>query len=207
MEDNKPPVRHITIGLIIGWSLGVFLILGGAAQLALNPIAAALLVLAGFISIPPTKSLLRKKLNITMSGGVRIILVLVLIVIAGSTAGKEAIKATNPSGDQEQESVQADGGSSSATAKSYQQVFTFGGKGTKRSEPFTITGDRFKIKYDCQGDLCSAFLHDVGSDLPKGLIMNTTGSASDETIFYGSGEYYIDANTMGTYEFAVEDYR
>jgi hypothetical protein len=37
--------------------------------------------------------------------------------------------------------------------------------------------------------------------------MNTTGSASDETIFYESGEYYIDANTMGTYEFAVEDYR
>jgi len=37
--------------------------------------------------------------------------------------------------------------------------------------------------------------------------MNTMGPASDETIFYGSGEYYIDANTMGTYEFAVEDYR
>lgn len=207
MEDNKASERHITLGLIIGWALGALFILAGAAQLVSDPIAAALLVLAGFISIPPTNSFLRKQFNINLSGGVRVILALVLIVIAGSMAGKEAITATNSSGNQEQESVKADGGSPPATAKSYQQIFTFSGKGTKQSEPFTITGDRFKIKYDCQGDLCSAFLHEVGSDLPKGLVMNTTGSVSDETIFYGAGEYYIDANTMGTYEIAVEDYR
>ena len=207
MEENKPSERHITLGLIIGWSFGVLCILAGAAQLVSDPIAAALLVLAGVISIPPTNIFLRKQFNFNLSGGVRIILALVLLVIAGSMAGKDAIKAPNPSDNQEQASVQADGGSAPATAKSYQQTFTFSGKGTKQSEPFTITGDRFKIKYDCQGDLCSAFLHEIGSDLPKGLIMNTTGSASDETIFYGSGEYYIDANTIGTYEFAVEDYR
>ena len=207
MEENKPSERHITLGLIIGWSLGVLFILTGAAQLVSDPIAAALLVLAGFISIPPTNIFLRKQFNINLSFWVRILLALVLIVIAGSMAGKEAIKATNSSGNQEQESVKADGGSPPATAKSYQQIFTFSGKGTKQSEPFTITGDRFKITYDCHGDLCSAFLHEVGRDLPKGLIMNTTGSASDETIFYGGGEYYIDANMMATYQFSVEDYR
>ncbi len=92
------------------------------------------------------------------------------------------------------------------TAKSYQQVFAFSGSGTKKSEPFTITGSRFKIKYDCQGDLCQAFLYHTDGNL-ESLIMNSSGSVKDETIIYSSGEFYIDANTMGNYTFIVEDYK
>ncbi|MGB0757456.1 MAG: hypothetical protein ACPGO5_03300 [Patescibacteria group bacterium] len=91
--------------------------------------------------------------------------------------------------------------------KSYQQVFTFSGNGAKKSEPFTITGSRFKIKYDCNGDLCQAFLHNTRSDFDLELIMNSTESVADETILYGSGEYYIEANTIGSYTMTVEDYR
>ncbi len=85
-------------------------------------------------------------------------------------------------------------------------MFTFSGNGAKKSEPFKITGSRFKIKYDCKGDLCQAFLYKVNSNIPE-LIMNTTGSTKDETIFYGSGEYYIQANTLGSYTMIVEDYK
>lgn len=91
--------------------------------------------------------------------------------------------------------------------KTYQEVFTFTGTGAKKSEPFTITGSRFKIKYDCNGDLCQAFLHNTKSQFDMDLIMNNTGSISDETILYGSGEYYIEANTIGNYTMIVEDYR
>jgi hypothetical protein len=86
-------------------------------------------------------------------------------------------------------------------------VFTFKGNGTKKSEPFKISGDRFKVKYSCSGGLCSAFLYAAGSSLPKQLLVNTTDAVSDETIVYGAGEYYIDANVIGTFSFAVEDYR
>ena len=81
------------------------------------------------------------------------------------------------------------------------------GNGAKNSEPFMIRGDRFKIKYNCSGDLCSASLEKVGSVFGGGLIMNATGSMHDETIFYGSGEYYISANSMGNFTITVEDYR
>jgi len=95
-------------------------------------------------------------------------------------------------------------------AKSYQEVFTFSGNGNKKSEPFTITGGRFKVKYDCAGEpdftLCQAFVYKVGSSLPE-VIMNTDKATKDETIIYGSGEYYIDANTIGNYTMVVEDYR
>lgn len=95
-----------------------------------------------------------------------------------------------------------------ATAtKSYQQVFTFSGNGVKKSEPFTITGDRFKIKYDCSGDLCQAFLKKPTSEWNIQLIMNSVNPVTDETIFYGAGEYYIDSNSMGSYSMVVEDYR
>ena len=91
--------------------------------------------------------------------------------------------------------------------KSYQKVFEFSGNGVKKSEPFVITGSKFRIKYDCKGSLCSAMLYEVGKDYMKDLIVNVTGNAKDETILYGKGEYYINANTLGTYTFIVEDYK
>jgi len=91
--------------------------------------------------------------------------------------------------------------------KTYQQVATFSGNGAKKSEPFTITGDRFKVIYDCKGDLCQAYVKKVGSDFDIQLIMNTTSSTKDETIFYGKGDYYIDSNSIGTYTMTVQDYK
>jgi hypothetical protein len=93
-----------------------------------------------------------------------------------------------------------------ATPKTYQQVFTFSGDGSKKSEPFTITGSRFKIKYDCPGRLCSASLYKTNGDMTD-LIMNAKGPLTDETIIYGSGEYYIDSNSIGNYTMTVEDYK
>jgi len=91
--------------------------------------------------------------------------------------------------------------------KSYQQIFTFSGNGAKKSEPFTIIGDRFKIKYDCSGTLCQAFLQNTKDELDMEIIMNTIDPIKDETIIYGSGEYYIDSNSIGNYTMIVEDYK
>jgi hypothetical protein len=98
--------------------------------------------------------------------------------------------------------------------KQYQQVFTFSGNGAKRSEPFTITGDRFKIAYDCTGSAgatyCGAFVYKVGSQLPQG-VMNSTQAVKDETVIYtsmeGKGDYYIDVNAMGSFTMTVYDYK
>lgn len=96
----------------------------------------------------------------------------------------------------------------------YVEIFKFSGNGAKKSEPFTITGSRFKIAYDCKGDpsatLCTAFVFRVGSQLPQG-VMNAAQAVKDETIIYssmaGKGEYYIDANVLGNFTMTVYDYR
>lgn len=90
--------------------------------------------------------------------------------------------------------------------KSYQQIFTFSGNGAKKSEPFTTIGSRFKIKYTCSAGYCGAFLYKASGGL-KDMIVNSTDSPTDETIIYGAGTYYIDANTTGNFSMTVEDYR
>lgn len=95
----------------------------------------------------------------------------------------------------------------SDTPKQYTQVFSFSGAGNKQSEPFLITGERFKIKYDCNGDFCSAWLKDANTQEDKDLLMNVTHSIKDETIVYGSGEYYLDVTSDGSYVITVEDFR
>lgn len=95
-------------------------------------------------------------------------------------------------------------------AKQYVEIAKFNGKGQKRSEPFTITGSRFKVAYDCSGDTattyCGAFAYKVGSKMPIG-VMNATQAVKDETVIYESGEYYIEANTMGAFSMTIYDYK
>lgn len=101
-----------------------------------------------------------------------------------------------------------------SSQKQYVEIFKFSGNGAKKSEPFTITGSRFKIAYDCKGDpsatLCTAFVFKVGSQLPQG-VMNAAQAVKDETVIYtsmaGDGEYYIDANVLGNFTMTVYDYR
>jgi hypothetical protein len=146
------------------------------------------------------------KLKIYMSKlkkiGLGVVGVFVLLIIIGVMAGDS----------KPEEASNQDSGTPSA--KSYQQVFTFSGNGAKKSEPFTITGDRFKIAYECQGDpsatYCGAFVYKVGSNLPQ-AIMNSPQSVKDETVIYtsvaGKGEYYIDTNVMGNFKMTVYDYK
>lgn len=145
---------------------------------------------------------------------ITIVAVIFILGIIGSTADTLPGTQIQPSNKTEQETTKIIDEQTSAkinssapvAQKQYIQVFTFSGSGAKKSEPFTITGSRFKITYDCSGDLCQAFMFKVGSQIPQ-VVMNNVGSIRDETIMYGNGEYYLDANTMGKYNMTVSDYK
>ena len=132
--------------------------------------------------------------------GLGVLIVLILIASAGSDTTKST--------------TQTSGTSAESSSKTYQQVATFSGNGAKKSQPFTITGDRFKIAYDCKGDpagtYCGAFVYKVGSTLPQ-AVMNSPQAVKDETIIYtnaaGTGEYYIDTNVLGSFTMTIYDYK
>src|SRR3989344_8872213 len=132
--------------------------------------------------------------------------VLVLLGAIGSASNGGQPSATPQTTAQTGQTTQTSQPSAPFAQKQYQQVFTFSGSGAKKSEPFTITGDRFKIAYDCKGDpsatLCTAFVFKVGSPYPQ-AVMNSTQATKDETVIYtsmaGKGDYYIDANVLGNF--------
>ena len=101
-------------------------------------------------------------------------------------------------------------GSPDFPGSGYEKVFTFSGSGAKNSEPFTIRGDRFKITYECTQNsitvLCQAFLYNVQTKLPQ-IVMNSNQATKDETVIYGSGEYYISSNVIGNFTMTVYEYR
>jgi tetratricopeptide (TPR) repeat protein len=115
------------------------------------------------------------------------------------TTAQETVPATTPA----PETIAA---TTQAQTSGYFEIFSFSGNGIKSSESFTINGSKFKIAYNCSGDLSQAFLYKENGDL-ENLIVNTVGSAYDETIFHGSGTYYIEANMIGDFTMVVYDYR
>ena len=138
--------------------------------------------------------------------------VLVLLVVIGMSGGSKP--AATQTTAQAEQTTTSQPSAAPAPQKGYVQVATFSGNGAKKSEPFTITGDRFKIAYDCTGNpsatLCQAFVFKVGSNLPQG-VMNSAQATKDETVIYtsmaGKGDYYIDANVLGSFTMTVYDYK
>lgn len=223
MNENK----KISVGLILGWVVGVVLFITGIANIASNILPGILLLVASVIAIPPIVKIVEEKIKHELSGGVKILAVVVLVILAGTfmvksgttenpqnnvpaASSPETNNAINsdqpaPAVQQTEKPQQPTQPAAVQPGKSYQQIFVFSGNGAKKSEPFTITGSRFRIRYDCSGDLCQAFLYRNGRT--AGVIMNAMGPVKDETIEYGAGEYYIEANTIGTYTMIIEDYR
>lgn len=209
-------VTRITIGFILGWILGVGALITGVSQLGVSPVRGVFTLLIAAILIPPASKFLETKSKVSLSGGVKVLIVVVLAIIAGAVDSNSVSSATPSISSTTQQSQPVAKTNLSANTPavviplheaSYQKILTFSGNGAKKSEPFTITGSRFKIKYDCNGGLCQAFLKKTDAEWDIKLVMNTTESTKDESIFYGAGEYYIDANTMGSYTMTVEDYK
>lgn len=196
--------RKITLGLIIGWVLGIFLLLPAVSMLATQPMTGLALLAASLVLLPPVFAFIQKKGNFHLSGGVKFILVVVLLGVAVGTMDRSKLPTTEQAA---QPSDTEPATQAPAAAKSYQEVFSFKGNGAKKSEPFTITGDQFKIAYDCKGSLCQAWLKKPDNSFSFEIIMNGTGPITDESIFYNAGTYYIESNSIGTYTMSVQDYR
>ena len=204
-QTGSSAPRKITLGLIIGWILGVFLLLPAISMLAKQPAPGLALLAASLVLLPPVFAFIQKKGNFHLSGGVKFILVVVLLGVAVGTMDRTQLatreEVVQPS------DAQPVAAEAPAVAKSYQEVFVFKGNGAKKSEPFTIEGDKFKIAYDCKGDLCQAWLKKPDGAFSFEIIMNGTGPIKDESIFYKSGTYYIESNSLGSYAMSVQDFR
>jgi hypothetical protein len=198
-DIENPHPHKITVGWLVGWALGIFLIVPAILLIPTQPIPALAGLAASLVLLPPTSRLIQEKGNFQLSGGAKCILVALLLGIIGATTERRSPF--------EKATMQQRGTPIETGSGMYREVFAFRGNGPKKSEPFTIKGDRFKIAYNCGGSLCQAWLKKPATDSFVEIIMNSTGALTDESIFYGAGTYYIESNSIGTYAMSVQDYR
>jgi hypothetical protein len=81
-ESDSQKVRKISLGLVLGWIIGIFLLLTGLVSIAKQTGAGIMFILAAIVSLPPLNSFLAGKLKIKLSGGLRAFLVIVFLAIA-----------------------------------------------------------------------------------------------------------------------------
>lgn len=86
----------ITLSLIIGWILGVLVGIAGVGLLFTEPIPGILFILLALVLLPPANRMLKEKFNLSLSGGVKVVLTIVLFVIAGATMDTESTTTNDP---------------------------------------------------------------------------------------------------------------
>lgn len=87
-ESSEVKTKDVTSGSLLRWILSVFLLIGGFGMLFSSFIAGLTTLLAGIIIFPPATGYIKEKYNFSLSRGMKILVVIVLLVISGSMLGE-----------------------------------------------------------------------------------------------------------------------
>ena len=84
MTEASKEVKKITAGLIFSWIFGVLFVLSGFGLIGQGSIVLGILViLCAILIIPLTNKFTKEKMHFEISGGVKWILVILIIVFMG----------------------------------------------------------------------------------------------------------------------------
>ncbi len=85
-NQSESKTRHITFGFVIGWIFAVVVGVPGIMMLFEHKVGAGILfILAALVALPPMSSFIKRKAHISLSGGLRVASVIILLIIAGVT--------------------------------------------------------------------------------------------------------------------------
>jgi len=85
----------ITLGLTIGWILGVLAAIAGIGMLFTEPVPGILFILLALVVLPPANRIVKEKFNISLSGGMKVVLVIIIIGVAGANMDTETVPESN----------------------------------------------------------------------------------------------------------------
>ena len=87
IQSSESKTKNITLKSTLAWVIGVLFVLAGIGELFSKPFAGIILLIAAGITMPPAYEFIKNKLHISLSTGVRTIIVIILMVISGSLMG------------------------------------------------------------------------------------------------------------------------
>lgn len=85
-QSSEVKTKNITLGSIVSWMLGILFGLGGIVGIFDKPLTGSLFIIASLIVLPPASKYIQNKLRLTLSKGVKAVIVIILLVIAGTQA-------------------------------------------------------------------------------------------------------------------------
>lgn len=212
IKNNKmEKEKTLTTGKVFAWIFGVLFILTGFANILSNPVSGILFIIASLFILPPSYKLFREKFKLNLSRGVRILISVIFIIIAGSIAGGEIINTTNSNNLSNDKQL-------NSGVEEYEEVAIFTGKGNMNTESFYISGDKVKITATTTGgsprvgSYSSISLEKENRGyIGSGLSISTEGTEEGygQTIYRNlkEGNYYINVITGVNWQVKVEQTR
>lgn len=88
--DNQSAVKtkNITLGGVIAWIVGVCALIVGVISVFSAPVSGLVFLLIASITLPPLSKFVKDKTKINVSKGLKFVLVVILLIVAGSAMPK-----------------------------------------------------------------------------------------------------------------------
>jgi len=141
-------------------------------------------------------------------------LIIIFVIIIIASTGGEGKKETTPKQQLNQQQPQAQESPQSPEEEQkaiWQKIKLWSGTGIKKTEPFTITGDQWRINWenkggDFGGGILQIYVYKPGESFPEELLANTTEISNDSSYVYKKGTFYLDINSANTtWEIELEE--
>ena len=151
-QSSEVKTKNITFGLVVSWIFGVIIGVVGIFTLFSEPIPGILFVLSALIALPPVNRVVKEKMNFSLSGGLKFVVVLVLLGIAGSQMGDTAKTEVAQTSNQEEKKIEVPVATLKVTA-------------TQISEDYKANEVAADVKYKGKTVEISGLVGDIGKDI------------------------------------------
>jgi len=84
-NEQTTSSKKITVGLILSWIFGVLFVLTGIIFVFSEPIPGIVMLIMGAVLLPPVNKLVDEKWKFHLSGGIKIVVIIIGFIIFGST--------------------------------------------------------------------------------------------------------------------------
>ncbi len=77
--------KKISVGLVLGWIFGILFALTGISSIFSEPVSGIVMLIMAAVLLPPINKIVDKKWKFHLSGGIKIVLIVIGIIIFSST--------------------------------------------------------------------------------------------------------------------------
>jgi hypothetical protein len=103
MSEQTTPSKKISVGLILSWIFGVLFALTGIVSVFSEPIPGLVMLVMAAVLLPPVAKLVDQKWKFHLSGGMKIVVIIIGLIIFGATIDTSNISTTQQAEPQKEE--------------------------------------------------------------------------------------------------------